>query len=164
MTGKKTQVIPWETLVKDPASFIIAECIPDGFEWKDPSKIQVGEVFRLLDHWRDREDQGSQPLVWLPTSPLFADIKQSSRHAQSIRQAAALEPQDSDEEVFVLPHSDEFDEEDDGNMSHDQSHQSPSVWDSSVERGVPMELESPARRLSGQAESSSGKCNDFISC
>ena len=92
--------------MKDPASWMMAECIPDGFEWKDPSKVQVGEVFHLLDHWRGREDQGLQPLVWLPSSPLFVDTKQSNRHAQSIRQAAALEPQDSEEEVFVLPHSD----------------------------------------------------------
>ena len=100
-TGNKTQVIPWGSLVNDLASWMMAECIPDGFEWKDPSKVQVEEVFCLLDHWRDHEDQGLQPLVWLPSSPLFVDTKQSNRHAQSIRQAAALEPQDSEKAANV---------------------------------------------------------------
>jgi hypothetical protein len=160
-TGNKTQVIPWGSLVKDPASWMMAECIPDGFEWKDPSKVQVGEVFRLLDHWRDREDQGLQPLVWLPSSPLFVDTKQSNRHAQSIRQAAALEPQDSEEEVFVLPHSDEFDEENDDSITHNQSYQSPSVLASSDDSGALMELEPPVMQLSDPTESSSGKSHDL---
>jgi hypothetical protein len=45
ITSKKKQVIPWGALVKDPSSWISAECVPDGFVWKDPSKIQIGEVF-----------------------------------------------------------------------------------------------------------------------
>jgi hypothetical protein len=44
-TGKKKAFIQWGELVKDPSSFIGEECTPDGFEWKDPSKIRIGEVF-----------------------------------------------------------------------------------------------------------------------
>ena len=81
-----------------------AECIPGGFEWKDPSKIHVGEVFHLLDHWRDREDQGLEPLVWIQTSPPF---KNTNPYARPVRCPKALDPHDSDEEMFVLPDSDE---------------------------------------------------------
>ena len=121
MTGKKNQVIPWGSLIKDPTSWILAESIPDGFEWKDPSKIQVGEVFRLLDHWRDRGDQGLEPLSWVPTSPLFKHTDPSSKPVQTFRTAQVLDPHDSDEEVFVLPDSDELDEENNSHMSHTTS-------------------------------------------
>src|ERR1700735_3732086 len=121
MTGNKKQVIPWGSLIKDPTSWMIAECIPDGFEWKDPSKIHVGEVFRLLDHWRDREDQGLDPLAWVLTSPLFKNTDRSLKGVRPLRHAKALDPHDSDEEVFVLPNSEEVDEEDDGDTVHKSS-------------------------------------------
>jgi hypothetical protein len=84
MTGKKKLVIPWGALVKDPSSWIDEDCIPEMFEWKDPSKIQIAEAFRLLDHWRDREDQGLDPLIWVRTCPLFEDGVDYSRHRRHI--------------------------------------------------------------------------------
>ncbi|KAH9172395.1 hypothetical protein EDB89DRAFT_1906250 [Lactarius sanguifluus] len=63
VTRKPKLIIPWGSLVKDPSSWIIDECTPDHFEWKDPSKIQIGEVFHILDHWRHRQDQGIGPLI-----------------------------------------------------------------------------------------------------
>ncbi|KAF8259055.1 hypothetical protein EI94DRAFT_1814044 [Lactarius quietus] len=114
ITGRKNQVIPWGSLVNDPLSWIPQECIPDGFEWKDPSKIQIGEIFCLLDHWRDRQDQGHVPLTWVPSCPAFQD-GQPSQCLRKIRAAVgAMQPLESDEEVFVLPASDEIDEEEDG--------------------------------------------------
>src|ERR1700761_638815 len=71
ITGNKKQVIPWGSLIKDPMSWMTAECIPGGFEWRDPSKIPVGEVFCLLDHGRDHGDQGLEPCVWVQTLSLF---------------------------------------------------------------------------------------------
>ncbi|KAF8257633.1 hypothetical protein EI94DRAFT_1708787 [Lactarius quietus] len=113
ITGRKNQVIPWGSLVNDPLTWIPQECIPDGFEWKDPSKIQIGEIFHLLDHWRDRQDQGHVPLTWVPSCPPFQE-GQPSQHLQKIRETVvAMQPLESDEEVFVLPHSDEIDEEED---------------------------------------------------
>ncbi|KAH9047244.1 hypothetical protein EDB84DRAFT_1435042 [Lactarius hengduanensis] len=65
VTRKAKQTIPWGSLVKDSSSWIEDDCSPNDFEWKDPSKIQIGEVFRLLYYWRDRQDQGIGPLmVW----------------------------------------------------------------------------------------------------
>ena len=83
---------------------------------------------------------------------------------ESICQAAALEPQDSDEEAFVLPHSDEFDAEDNDTMSHNQSYQSPPVGESSDDRDGLIELDPATMQLSDPFESSSGRSNAFISC
>ncbi|KAI9443892.1 hypothetical protein H4582DRAFT_2053660 [Lactarius indigo] len=63
VTGIENQTIPWGSLSSDPSAWIDEECIPYDFEWKDPSKIRIDEVFRLLDHWRDRQDQGIDPLM-----------------------------------------------------------------------------------------------------
>ena len=92
-----------------------AECIPGGFEWKDSSKIHVGEVFCLLDHWRDRKDQGLEPLIWIQTSPLF---KNTNPYVQPVRCPKALDRHDSVEEVSVLSDCDEPDEEEDSQEIH----------------------------------------------
>jgi hypothetical protein len=113
VTGMAKQVIPWGALVKDPSSWISEECFPTGFEWKDPSKIQVGEIFRLLDHWRDRQDKGVNPLIWLPTCPLFQDAEDPVTHGQTLQKARVQQEHDSDEEVFILPSSEESDQEED---------------------------------------------------
>ncbi|KAH8983595.1 hypothetical protein EDB86DRAFT_3085260 [Lactarius hatsudake] len=78
VTGNKKRTIPWGVLVKDPSSWIFDDCIPKDFVWKDPSKIQIGEVFHLLYHWKERQDQGLGPLMWVPTSPLFQDQSNAS--------------------------------------------------------------------------------------
>ena len=111
VTGKKRQTIPWGKLVKDPFSWISDECIPDGFEWKDPSKIQIGEVFRLLYHWRDREDHDLVPLIWIPSCPLLQDTEEPLKPRRNLRQARAHQPQESDDENFDLPKSDDSDGE-----------------------------------------------------
>ena len=158
MTGKKKQVIPWGSFVKDPTSWMIAECIPIGFEWKDPSKIKIGEIFCLLDHWRDHEDQGLEPLVWSPTSPLFMDIDQSLKNAQTIHLADALEPQDLDEEVFILPHSDKFDEEENDERVCEPSEHASTIWGISGDR-APIDVEPLAMQMSDQLESDLGESN-----
>lgn len=105
------QIIPWGKLVKDPSAWINEECIPHGFEWKDPSKIQLGEVFRLMDHWRDREDQDLIPLIWVPTCPLLQDVEEPQRKVRNIRQAQPLQLEVSDEELFDIPSSSDDEEE-----------------------------------------------------
>jgi len=135
LTGKKMQIIPWGALVKDPSSWILDESIPDGFEWKDPSKIQIGEIFRLLDHWRDRKDQGLNPIIWVPTCPLFQDMDQSSKRVWNLWQARALDPQDSDEEVFVLPLSMESDDERQDESEENDTSKEPSSDGKSMDSG-----------------------------
>ena len=75
LNGDQATIIPWGSLMKDPTSWIEEECIPDGFEWRDPSKIPKEEVFHLLDHWRAHQAQGLKPLIWVPTCPLFQNTE-----------------------------------------------------------------------------------------
>ena len=96
----------------NPASWMLPECIPDGFEWKDPSKIQIGEIFHLLTHWKARQDQDLDPLIWSPTCPFMQDGNTIARRTRVARRIRALDPPGSDEETFVLPLSDDIDADD----------------------------------------------------
>ena len=113
-TGKKLQIIPWGAFVKDPSSWMNSECFPPSFQWKDPSKIQIGEVFRLLDHWWDRKSRDLDTIIWVPTCPLFQNRDSSKRirstHQARVRQREAL--QDSNEEFFDLPSTGVSDDDD----------------------------------------------------
>ncbi|KAH8976944.1 hypothetical protein EDB86DRAFT_3174559 [Lactarius hatsudake] len=102
VTGNKKQTIPWGVLAKDPSSWIFDDCIPKDFVWKDPSKIQIGEVFHLLYHWKERQDQGLGPLMWVPTSPLFQDVEHPPQHKRHLRHARAQQSNASDQESFNL--------------------------------------------------------------
>ena len=119
LTGKKKQTIPWGSLKEDPSSWINVECYPEGFAWMDPSKMHKTQVFILLTHWTVREDDGHIPLIWVPTCPLFEDIKRPRKQVRTLRQRL----QESDEEVFDLPASDNDTDmvgmESDGDSSED---------------------------------------------
>ncbi|KAI9430604.1 hypothetical protein H4582DRAFT_2063619 [Lactarius indigo] len=127
VTGIENQTIPWGSLSSDPSAWIDEECIPYDFEWKDPSKIRIDEVFCLLDHWRDRQDQGIDPLMWVPTCPLFNDTKQPTIHKRNIRRAQPKQSDGSDEESFDLhynedsnPQGDKTDDSLDESSVHDE--------------------------------------------
>ncbi|KAI9437168.1 hypothetical protein H4582DRAFT_2058173 [Lactarius indigo] len=127
VTGIENQTIPWGSLSSDPSAWIDEECIPYDFEWKDPSKIWIDEVFRLLDHWRDRQDQGIDPLMWVPTCPLFNDTKQPTIHKRNIQRARPKQSDGSDEESFDLhynedsnPQGDKTDDSLDESSVHDE--------------------------------------------
>ena len=128
-TGKRLQSIPWGAFVKDPSSWMNNECFPPSFQWKDPSKIQIGEVFCLLDHWWDCKSRDLDTIIWVPTCPLF-HIQDSSKrirstHQARVRQREAL--QNSNEEFFDLPSSstglsdnDDYESEVNNSSSHDE--------------------------------------------
>jgi hypothetical protein len=120
--GRKVPCIPWSDLINDPSSWVFPECTPVGFEWRDPSKMLLGEIFRLLDHWKDREAHGLEPLIWAPSCPLLQIAEKPERHSRRSRHARALDMQDSDEEVFVLP-SDTYSDEDGPLSGHQYSAQ-----------------------------------------
>ncbi len=67
----------------NPAAWIHEECYPPGFQWADPSKIQVADVFDLFQHWRERKEVGLSPLIWKPSCELLADVVQESRHVRN---------------------------------------------------------------------------------
>jgi hypothetical protein len=129
--------------MQDPTSWIREECIPDGFEWKDPSKIQRDEIYRLLDHWRARQASGLDPLIWVPTCPLFKDSQNTAKKVRAVRQARALQPPDSDEEVFVLPDSDDIDLEEDVSQEDDHHSEQSSHLHGSSDDSQAMSAESP---------------------
>ena len=66
-------------MCSNPSEWILEECYPEGFTWADPSKIHKSEVFRLLDHWRQREKDGLTPLIWNPSCEFFDDGEVCSR-------------------------------------------------------------------------------------
>jgi hypothetical protein len=99
ISGKKKAIIPWAKVSMDPTSWINEECYPSGFQWADPSKIRVGQVFDLLGHWRQREAAGLSPLIWNHTCDLLADVEPRSTCAQDRRQRPSDED-DSEEEDF----------------------------------------------------------------
>ena len=142
--------------MKDPPSWISAECIPNGFEWKDPSKIQVGEIFHLLNHWRDWQDKGLDPLIWVLTCPLFQDVEDPSKHMQTLQQARVPQMEDSDEEVFVLPSSSDLDQGDDGFGDNESLEESASAGNSSDNaEDINLDVESPHWHISHPLEDSS---------
>ena len=53
--GSKRVKIPWVKISADLTSWIEPECVPDGFQWANPSKICVGDIFPLFAHWRTTE-------------------------------------------------------------------------------------------------------------
>jgi hypothetical protein len=120
----KPQAIPWASLAKDPTCWIAEECTPDGFEWKDPSKIRIKEIFRLLTHWNVRQSEGLEPLIWVATCPLLEDAQGTAKCVLAGHRARALEPQDSDEERFILPATDEIDPESDASDDDQRSERS----------------------------------------
>jgi hypothetical protein len=163
VTGKKKQVITWGALAKAPSSWISAECTPNDFEWTDPSHIKVGEIFRLLDLWRDRHEKGLDPLVWIPTCPLFKHAKASSKHGRTIRQAEVQQLEDSEEEVFVLPSSGSSEQEDcdsDDNESSDE----PSFMSHSSDNAESINLDewSPSKLISRPLGSGFGEHHIYL--
>ena len=78
-SGNNNATIPWSKLTNSPSSWIRDECYPEGFSWADPSKIRIGQVFKLLDHWRQREKDGLEPLLWNPSCDLLTDLGHETR-------------------------------------------------------------------------------------
>lgn len=132
ITGKKGQVIFWGSLVRNPTAWIIEDCIPPGFEWKDPSKIQIGEIFRLLDHWTVRQDEGLDALVWVASCPLLQNAQEPRKRLRRLQKARVSEGQESDEEIFDLPSSGDPDDADDESEEHRPQHDGSSTHGPSI--------------------------------
>ena len=124
-TGKTKQIIYWGSLMQDPNTWINEDCTPPGFEWKDPSKIQILEIYQLLDYWMDCEAKGLDALIWVPSCPLLQNAQDPRKRWQGIRQARASQEQESDEENFVLPSSGNPNDADDEYGHRNQEEQVP---------------------------------------
>ena len=71
VSGRTSVTIPWAKIADDPCSWIEPECVLDEFQWADPSKIRIGDIFPLFKHWRERHRQRLSPLIWVSTCPLL---------------------------------------------------------------------------------------------
>ena len=105
---------------------------PRWFQVERPSKIRLTEAHHLLEHWRHCMAQGLTGLIWVPSSPLFDDQGDAPNHGQQHQQPIDNLQDDSDEESFVLPQSDEIEEgeyesNDDAQHQYRSSHDSPPI-------------------------------------
>ncbi len=82
VSGKKKATIPWVKLSQDPSSWIKPECVPDGFQWADPSMVCIRDLFLLLEHWRKRKQHRLKPLIWASSCPLLEDVEKPLEHHQ----------------------------------------------------------------------------------
>ena len=53
---------PWADLSNNKDMLIAPETLPDGFNIRDPVKMVAGEVEVLINHWRERLEEGLKPL------------------------------------------------------------------------------------------------------
>ncbi|KAI9450742.1 hypothetical protein BJY52DRAFT_1227032 [Lactarius psammicola] len=140
----KKATIPWAKLSQDPSSWIKPECVPDGFQWADPSKLRIGDVFDLLKHWRQRKQDHLEPPIWVSSCPLLKDVEQPSKHRRAPKSA--------------LPNSDDNSTEDEESENFN------------LEVSPPHSLSSPQGSGSFQggrrytSTPSSPICYDFLPC
>ena len=100
-------------MCRTPSDWIVEECYPEGFSWADPSKIRKSEVFRLLDHWRQREKEGLTPLIWNPSCDLFNDGEICSRTIRKQKRNDIPSSSDSSTSSSPGPDSSQTDSEED---------------------------------------------------
>ncbi|KAN0141412.1 hypothetical protein V8E53_000657 [Lactarius tabidus] len=82
VSGNKQAKISWTQLCANPSDWIMPECTPDGFTWADPSKIRIGDIHLILEHWRERKRQCLNPLIWVKSCPVLIDAALSSEECQ----------------------------------------------------------------------------------
>ncbi|KAH9036252.1 hypothetical protein EDB84DRAFT_1560971 [Lactarius hengduanensis] len=105
ISGKPYATIPWAKLSTTPTAWVQEECYPPGFKWADPSKIRLNDVHDLLIYWRQRKEDGLDPLIWNPSCELLADsdLEKTSKHLPARRrhQNASTSDVDGDEENYA---------------------------------------------------------------
>ncbi|KAN0135964.1 hypothetical protein V8E53_006125 [Lactarius tabidus] len=82
VSGKQRARISWGELSAKPSTWINPECSPIGFTWADPSKIHIGDIHQLLEHWYGRKRQHLTPLIWAEMCPVLKDATLSSEERQ----------------------------------------------------------------------------------
>lgn len=122
---KAKVTIPWAKLCQDPTSWITADSTPNGFQWADPSKIRIAEVFRLLAHWRHREVAGLEPLEWALSCPLLDDVEQPLMRGVRGRKKNKNRDKSDDEESDDMAERSTTSKGDDENDDHEGSSDGP---------------------------------------
>jgi hypothetical protein len=131
VTGQKKLQIPWGKLAKEPSKWLKKKSYPQDFQWRDPSKIKVDDLFTLIAHWRARVSRGRKTLVWVKSSPFFKGVQGTSRQARVFRQRSPV-VRESSQEFFDIPsfsnvkEDDESPEEEEENESPDEEEENES--------------------------------------
>ena len=98
VSGRKKVKIPWGKICEDPSSWIEPECVPNGFQWADPSKIRIGDIFPLFEHWRERQKHHLSPLIWVPTCPFLRNVSPSFEDRQQYNSNNSIPSSSSDDD------------------------------------------------------------------
>jgi hypothetical protein len=72
-------------VTSDPAAWIHKEYYPPGFNWADPSKIWINEVFKLFNHWRQQKLSELAPIIWNTFCDILTDIERAIPRIQNQR-------------------------------------------------------------------------------
>ncbi|KAH9032407.1 hypothetical protein EDB83DRAFT_2319161 [Lactarius deliciosus] len=99
VSGRAQATIPWAKITINPTSWIDEGCYPSGFRWADPSKVRVGDIFNLFDHWRQRKHDGLPPLIWNPSCELLSDAVQQPKQIRNRTRRRGDCPSDGDDEA-----------------------------------------------------------------
>ena len=98
VSGRKKVKIPWGKICEDPSSWIQPECVPNGFQWADPSKIRIGDIFPLFEHWREQQKHHLSPLIWVPTCPFLRNASPSFEDWQQYNSNNSIPSSSSDDD------------------------------------------------------------------
>ena len=182
ISRKKKAFISWSELCSNPASWILEECYPEAFSWADPSKLRTAQVFQLLGHWRQHEQDGVDPIIWNPLCKPLSSATIQTR--QPKKRPSSPEPEsppggmgESSEHGYSWESSDEqsgeedFDDElqrilDEDSEDHSDSHCSITPSPSPCPHKRAQDLSEPDRVDSTSPhiqESAPYSCKQFIS-
>jgi hypothetical protein len=67
-----------------PADWMDDQCHPPGFEWADPSKIRIDEVYCLLAHWRVWKESGLAPIIWNQSCDILNEVEKPYKRLQNL--------------------------------------------------------------------------------
>ena len=62
--GKKLATVPWSTLTLAHKDYIDSDFLPEGFEFKDPSKLSFSAAQQLLSFWAQRQQDDDEDHVF----------------------------------------------------------------------------------------------------
>ncbi|KAN0141769.1 hypothetical protein V8E53_000231 [Lactarius tabidus] len=82
VSGNRSTTISWVQVCATPSEWIAPQCTPDGFTWADPSKICIGDIHLLLEHWCERKRQHLPPLIWAKSCPVLKNVSLWSEKRQ----------------------------------------------------------------------------------
>ena len=84
----------WANLYNSKVIFIAPETLPDGFIVRDPSKMVTEEVDTLINHWRERLEEGLKPLEFWGYKTRQGDIVPRTNQKFSLDELIPMESVD----------------------------------------------------------------------